>query len=112
MNKFNMKKYIIYSVLLTLMFVSCQKLDLQPKGILGEPELFGNEFGVKKYFTGLYNYLPIEDFVYYGSNPNNGNPYRPGGNYWDACKNSQGNCSGEFFNTWQGVNNGGAAYWP
>jgi hypothetical protein len=113
MNKFNMKKNIlIYSALLTMMFVSCQKLDLQPKGILGEPELFGNEFGVKKYFTGLYNYLPIEDFVYYGSNPNNGNPYRPGGNYWDACKNSQGNCSGEFFNTWQGVNNGGAAYWP
>lgn len=103
-----MKRYILlYTALLTMVFFSCQRLDLEPKGILGEPELFGNEFGVKKYFTALYNYLPIEDFVYYG----NSGGYRPG-NYWEAGKNSQGNCSGEFFNQWQGPNNGGFGYWP
>jgi hypothetical protein len=107
-----MKRHILYTVLLATIFLSCQKLDLEPKGILGEPELFGNEFGVKKYFTALYNYLPIEDFVYYGNNnPTGGDAYRPG-NYWETGKNSQGNCSGEFFNTWQTPNNGGFGYWP
>src|ERR1700730_6763147 len=112
MNKYIMKRYILYTVLLATIFLSCQKLNLEPKGILGEPELFGNEFGVKKYFTALYNYLPIEDFVYYGNNnPTGGDAYRPG-NYWETGKNSQGNCSGEFFNTWQTPNNGGFGYWP
>ena len=113
MNKYIMKRHVLlYTALLAMNFYACQKLDLQPKGILGQPELFGNEFGVKKYFTGIYNYLPIEDFNYYGNNnPNGGNAFRPD-NYWEAGKNSQGNCSGEFFNTWQGVNNGGFGYWP
>ena len=111
MNKYIMKRYI-HTVLLAMIFLSCQKLNLEPKGVLGQPELFGSEFGVKKYFTGIYNYLPIEDFVYYGnSNPNGGNAFRPN-NYWEAGKNSQGNMSGEFFNTWQLVNNGGFGYWP
>src|SRR5690606_33987745 len=95
-----------YIALLGSLVFSCRDLNLEPKGILGEPELFGNEFGVKKYFAGLYNYLPIEDFVYYA---NNG--YRPG-NYWEAGKFNQGNMSGEFFNTWMGVDNDGFAYWP
>src|SRR5258705_3661847 len=99
---------ILYTVLLAMIFSSCQKLDLEPKGILGEPELFGNEFGVKKYFTALYNYLPIEDFNYFG----NGNGYRGTTNYWEAGKQSQGNMSGEFFNTWITPNNGGFGYWP
>lgn len=105
-----MNRYILlYTVLLAMIFSACQKLDLEPKGRLGQPEIFGNEFGVKKYFTGIYNYLPIEDFNYYGAN--SGNAYRPD-NYWEAGKNSQGNMSGEFFNTWVGVNNGGFGYWP
>ncbi|MFB2118316.1 RagB/SusD family nutrient uptake outer membrane protein [Parapedobacter sp. 2B3] len=100
------KRFIAYIVLLGGLVFSCRDLNLEPKGMLGEPELFGNEFGVKKYFAGLYNYLPIEDFVYYA---NNG--YRPG-NYWEAGKFNQGNMSGEFFNTWMGVDNDGFAYWP
>lgn len=104
-----MKKYIIYTVLLGTLFVSCRDLSLKPKGKLGEPELFGNEFGVKKYFAGLYNYLPIEDFNYYGTNTSNG--YRPD-NYWESGKNSLGNMSGEFLNTWVKVDNDGFAYWP
>lgn len=101
-------KFLIYITLLGIVF-SCQDLDLEPKGVLGEPELFGNEYGVKKYFAGLYNYLPIEDFVYYGTNSNSA--YRPD-NYWEAGKNSLGNMSGEFFNSWVGVDNDGFAYWP
>ncbi len=103
------KKFLIYVALLGTVVFSCQDLNLEPKGMLGEPELFGNEFGVKKYFAGLYNYLPIEDFLYYGTNSDNA--YRPD-NYWEAGKNSLGNMSGEFFNTWVGVDNDGFAYWP
>lgn len=107
-----MKKYSLFiSALLAVFFFSCQKLDLNPKGILGEPELFSSEFGVKKYFTGLYDYLPIEEFTYFGSSGGSGG-YRGTTNYWESGKNSQGNCSGEFFNTWQLVNNGGFGYWP
>lgn len=103
------KKFLIYITLLAIVISSCQDLNLEPKGMLGEPELFGNEFGVKKYFSGLYNYLPIEDFLYYGTNSNSA--YRPD-NYWEQGKNSQGNMSGEFFNSWVGVDNDGFAYWP
>lgn len=103
------KQYLIYITLLCAVIFSCQDLNLEPKGILGEPELFGNENGVKKYFAGIYNNLPIEDFLYYGTNSNTA--YRPD-NYWEAGKNSQGNMSGEFFNTWVLPDNDGFAYWP
>ena len=103
------KKFLLYIALFGIVVSSCQDLTLEPKGMLGEPELFGNEFGVKKYFSGLYNYLPIEDFLYYGTNSDHA--YRPD-NYWEQGKNSLGNMSGEFFNTWVGVDNDGFAYWP
>lgn len=103
------KKLFIYIALLGILVLSCKDLELEPKGVLGEPELFGNEFGVKKYFASLYNNLPIEDFIYYGTN--SGNAYRPD-NYWEQGKNSQGNMSGEFFNSWVGVDNDGFGYWP
>jgi len=89
-----------------LLLSSCRELDLEPKGTLGESELFGNEFGVKKYFAALYNDLPIEDFVYFAQAG-----YRPG-NFWEAGKYNQGNMSGEFFNTWIGVHASGFNYWP
>lgn len=105
-----MKKIkLLYITLVGFLILSCQDLNLEPKGILGEPELFGNEFGVKKYFAAIYNSLPIEDFLYYGTNSNTA--YRPD-NYWEQGKNSQGNMSGEFFNSWVGVDNDGFAYWP
>lgn len=101
------KKFLTYIALLGVLVCSCRDLNLEPKGILGEPELFGNEYGVKTYFAGLYDYLPIEDFLYYGADG-----YRPGNEYWDQGKSSLGNMSGEFFNTWVGVDNDGFAYWP
>lgn len=105
------KQFLIYITLLSIGIFSCQDLNLEPKGILGEPELFGNEYGVKKYFAAIYNNLPIEDFLYYGTNPGDASAYRPN-NYWEQGKNSQGNMSGEFFNTWVLVDNDGFAYWP
>jgi starch-binding outer membrane protein, SusD/RagB family len=103
------KQFLIYIALLCIGMFSCHDLDLEPKGKLGEPELFGNEYGVQKYFAAIYNGLPIEDFLYYGTN--SGTAYRPD-NYWEAGKNSLGNMSGEFFNSWVGVDNDGFAYWP
>jgi starch-binding outer membrane protein, SusD/RagB family len=104
-----MKKKLVFIAIFAIGIFSCQDLTLEPKGILGEPELFGNEAGVKKYFAAIYNSLPIEDFLYYGTNSNSA--YRPD-NYWEQGKNSQGNMSGEFFNSWVGVDNDGFAYWP
>ncbi|HEY9048645.1 MAG TPA: RagB/SusD family nutrient uptake outer membrane protein [Ohtaekwangia sp.] len=104
-----MKKQLIYITLFCIGVLSCQDLNLEPKGILGEPELFGNEYGVKKYFAAIYNSLPIEDFLYYGTDSDHA--YRPD-NYWEQGKKSLGNMSGEFFNTWVLVDNDGFAYWP
>lgn len=103
-------KLVLFIVVLGFIASACYKLTLEPKGILGEPQLFGTEFGVKKYFTGIYDLLPIEDFNYFSRN-NSNSGYRPG-NYWEAGKFSQGNMSGEFVNTWQKVNNDGFGYWP
>jgi hypothetical protein len=106
------KQFLIYITLLCIGTFSCHDLNLDPKGKLGEPELFGNEYGVKKYFSAIYNGLPIEDFLYYGTNIGDASSaYRPN-NYWEQGKNSQGNMSGEFFNTWVLVDNDGFAYWP
>ena len=58
MNKYIMKRYIIsFTVLLAMVFSACQKLDLEPIGVLPQEELFSSEGGVKKYFAGIYNFL-------------------------------------------------------
>ena len=86
---------------------SCHDLDLEPKGILGENELFGNEYGVEKYFTGLYNYLPIEDFNYHYNKNQQGQ-----GNPWETGKFNLANMCGELFSYWGNVHEGGFGYWP
>ena len=105
------KKLILFIVILGLIASACYKLTLEPKGILGEPQLFGTEFGVKKYFTGIYTWLPIEDFTYF-SRSGGSSGFTQKNNGWEAGKFSQGNMSGEFVNTWQKVNNDGFGYWP
>ena len=57
-------KYFLLTAVFGIFLASCQTLDLEPKGILSENEIFGNQAGVTKYFSSLYNRLPIEDFVY------------------------------------------------
>lgn len=102
------KKLIIFTVIFGLIVSSCQDLELEPKGILGEPELFGTEFGVKKYFTGLYHKLPIEDFIYYVTTG-----YQPGNrNQWQAYKNGIEQMSGQTFGWNVGMRDQGFGYWP
>ncbi len=101
-------KIIIFAAILGFAVFSCKDLSLEPKGILGEPELFGTAYGVQKYFTGLYAKLPIEDFIYYVTDG-----YHPGNNNsWQAYKNSLDNMSGQTFGWNVGMNDRGAGYWP
>lgn len=102
------KKLILFAALFGLVVSSCYELELEPKGILGETELFGTEFGVKKYFTGLYHKLPVEDFIYYvttGYNPGNRNR-------WQALKNGIEQMSGQTFGWNVPMRDQGFGYWP
>jgi len=102
------KKLIIFVAILGLAASACKDLDLEPKGILGEAELFGTAFGVKKYFTGLYFRLPIEDFIYY---VNTG--YQPGNNNsWQAYKNGLDQMCGQTFGWNVAMRDQGFGYWP
>jgi starch-binding outer membrane protein, SusD/RagB family len=102
------KKLILFVAIIGLAASACKDLDLEPKGILGEAELFGTSFGVKKYFTGLYFRLPIEDFIYY---VNTG--YQPGNNNsWQAYKNGQDQMSGQVFGWNVAMRDQGFGYWP
>lgn len=100
-------KNILLTIVFSLLCVSCHNLDLDPKGILGEEELFSSDFGVKKYFTGLYNYLPIEDFNYYYNKPQKGR-----GNPWEGGKWCLANMCGELFGVWGNVCENGWGFWP
>jgi starch-binding outer membrane protein, SusD/RagB family len=103
-------KLILFAAIFGFVFSSCQKLELEPKGILGEPELFGTKDGVQKYFIQLYMKLPIEDFIYYA---NSSGGYNPGNNNsWQAYKNAQGLMSGEIFGWSVAMNEAGFGYWP
>lgn len=101
-------KRILFALLFGFAVASCHDLELEPKGILGEPELFGTSYGVQKYFIQLYQNLPIEDFIYYA---NEG--YKPGNNNsWQAYKNSLAGMSGEIFGWNVAMNEAGVGYWP
>ena len=99
-------KHLVLITIWGFFVTSCYDLTLEPKGIMGENELFGSETGVKIYFTGLYNNLPIEDFNYSATRG-----FRFD-NYWEAAKTSLGNMSGEFVNSLLQVNTNGFGYWP
>jgi hypothetical protein len=103
-------KLILFAAIFGFVFSSCKKLDLEPKGILGESELFGTKDGVQKYFIQLYMKLPIEDFIYYANA--SGGYYQGNTNSWQAYKNGQGQMSGEIFGWNVGMNEAGFGYWP
>ena len=106
-------KTILFALFFGLAISSCHELELQPKGILDEPALFGTKDGVLKYFIQLYSKLPIEDFIYYATGAGNTSGYRPGNNNsWEAYKNSQGQMSGETFGWNVAMTGGGFGYWP
>ena len=108
-------KKILFTALIGFLVTSCYDLTLEPKGVMGESELFGSEAGAKMFFAGQYTFLPIEEFLYMARNEDT--PYRKGnGNdpwgTWEAMKNNLQNMSGEFVNSWMQINNDGADYWP
>ena len=113
-----MKTNRIIILLAALAFgaTACNQLDLEPKGILDESTLFGSEFGVRKYFSGLYNNMPIEDFLYKASNEggvgygtSNSNGQR--GNWWEALKSYGSTSSAETAGR-HGDLSGAWGYWP
>jgi len=110
------KKLILFIVFLGVVVSSCRDLELEPKGILEEPALFGTSFGVQKYFIQLYTNLPIEDFIYYANTSGlaaGASGYQPGNtNSWQAYKNAQALMSGEFFGWTVNMAEAGFGYWP
>ncbi len=113
-----MKAYKVIILLSVMAFGAwaCNRLDLEPKGILDEPTLFGSEFGVKKYFSSLYNNMPIEDFLYkasdeggvgYGTSNSKGQR----GNWWEALKSYGSTSSAETAGR-HGNLSGAWGYWP
>ena len=109
-------RYIFLVAALAVSFASCNKLDLEPKGILDEGTLFNSEFGVKKYLAGLYNDMPIEDFLYKASNDGpigygtaNSNGAR--NNWWEALKSYGSTSAGETAGR-HGDLSGSWGYWP
>lgn len=108
--------YIFLAVVTVFGFSACNNLDLEPKGILDEGTLFNSEFGVKKYLAGLYNDLPIEDFLYKASNDgpigygtSNSNGAR--NNWWEALKSYGSTSCGETSGR-HGNLSGAWGYWP
>ena len=105
---------------LLLSFWSCADLDLQTKGVFDENVLLNSDYGVQKYFTSLYNDLPIEDFNYAGCGDviddigyasYNGKGYHAG-NIWQGQKYSAAMISLEGFSRGYWNISGAFGYWP
>ncbi|MDL2322457.1 RagB/SusD family nutrient uptake outer membrane protein [Bacteroidales bacterium OttesenSCG-928-A17] len=47
------------------LFTACTDLDIPPKNIIGDPEIFGTTDGTMSYVMRMYSTLPMEDFRYY-----------------------------------------------
>ncbi len=60
-----MKKYkYILLTLLILGVTACRKLDIPPKNIIEDADVFSSSAGIQAYMARLYSELPIEDFRY------------------------------------------------
>lgn len=101
-------KYLVAAGILGFLMLSCNDLDLEPKGVFDEATLFNSDYGVKTYLGAIYNELPIEDLNYYHNrgyaSANNI------GNFWEAQKNSPAVLGGEAAGRREG--DGTPEYWP
>ncbi len=110
-------KYILIAASLMVGASACNNLDLEPKGMLDDGTLFSSEFGVRKYLSGIYNDLPIEDFCYKYADDNKGystmnaNGYHVG-NVWEAQKGYGSTIAGETTGRGNGDMGGQWGYWP
>jgi len=59
-----MKKYLYILILLTICVSACRKLDIPPKNIVQDPDVFSTQQGIQAYMARIYSELPIEDFRY------------------------------------------------
>jgi hypothetical protein len=60
-----MKKYnYILLIILIAGISACRKLDIPPKNIIQDADVFSNPAGIQAYMARLYSELPIEDFRY------------------------------------------------
>ncbi|GHT54728.1 membrane protein [Bacteroidia bacterium] len=57
-----LKKYILLICLGS--FVACSDLDIPPKNIIGDPEIFGTTEGTMSQISRMYSRIPLEDFRY------------------------------------------------
>lgn len=61
MKKYN---YILVALILIAGISSCRKLNIPPKNIIQDPDVFSTSQGIQAYMARLYSELPIEDFRY------------------------------------------------
>ncbi|GHT45346.1 glycan metabolism protein RagB [Bacteroidia bacterium] len=67
-----LKNYILLICLGSSM--ACSDLDIPPKNIIGDPEIFGTTVGTMSQIARMYSRIPLEDFRYsYDEGFNNGN---------------------------------------
>lgn len=59
-----MKKYNYILLTLFVCLTACRKLDIPPKNIIQDPDVFSTPAGIQAYMARLYSELPIEDFRY------------------------------------------------
>lgn len=55
-------------IVLLSIFYGCNDMDIPPKNILTDDDVFASEAGVTSYITGLYRGLPVEAFTYCRTN--------------------------------------------
>ena len=58
-----MKKYIVF-LLCAVGSFACRKLDIPPKNIIQDADIFTSTQGIQAYMARIYSELPIEDFRY------------------------------------------------
>ncbi|HCQ71882.1 MAG TPA: RagB/SusD family nutrient uptake outer membrane protein [Rikenellaceae bacterium] len=110
-------KFILCVAVVAIAAVSCNDMDLEPKGIIDEGTLFKSDYGIKKYFAGIYNELPIEDFNYKASDDEKGYSVSNAagshnGNVWQAQKGSGSVLCAEATGRGNGDMSGAWGYWP
>lgn len=56
-------KYL-FLILCSSAYVACTDLEIPPKNIFSEPDIFGSTEGTMSYLSRMYSTLPMEDFRY------------------------------------------------
>ncbi|MGC3946446.1 MAG: RagB/SusD family nutrient uptake outer membrane protein [Chryseolinea sp.] len=110
-----MKAKIILTAILMLVLWSCDdQLDIKPKNILTNDQVFSNESAITAYMASLYTALPIEDFNFSANNGYNNwssgvTPSHASGEAL-SCEPRGDVGDGSWWNWWMGNNNANDAY--